>query len=195
MPDSADQQLISQFVLTFNRLSDCLAHEVDPDHFHSALAVEELDEHGFWYWKPIRIDTHRACLDSIYAKLPARFPSLYEQLVLSYRWAEVDLRIFTLLANPPGEDLEPLLEQIHRDKHLAKVLEVNGFVRFGKGPDIDYDPVCFDLRHRHHDGDFRIVKLDHEEILCHSRIREVAELASSFRDLVLKTIETAKDTP
>ncbi len=188
---SADQQLVSEFVLTFTKLDDCMTYEGDAYPFRFQLAVGNPDEYGYRRWEPIRVETDPSCLDALYAKLPARFPHLYEQLVLSYRWAEVDLERFTLLANPPGEGLELLLEQIHRDKHLTKILESNGYMRFAKGPDIDYDPVCFDLRHRR-PGDFRIVKLDHEEILCNSRIREVAELASSFRELVLKTIEDAK---
>jgi len=192
MPSSADQQLISEFVLAFSKLNDCLAHQRDPDPVHSALAIDDPDEHGFWYWKPIPMETGRSCLESIYAKLPGRFPRLYEELVLSYRWAEVDLKTFTLLANPPSEGLGLLLEQIHRDKHLTKVLEANGYMRFAKGPDIDYDPVCFDLRRCRQGGDCPIVKLDHEEILCNSRIREVAELAPSFRNLMMKTIEDAR---
>lgn len=54
-------------------------------------------------------------LDPLYAKLPARFPSLYEELILSYRWDEVFLPNFTLIANPPGEDLSGLPDRMsHR---------------------------------------------------------------------------------
>jgi hypothetical protein len=67
-----------------------------------------------------------------------------------------------------------------------------GFVQFGKGPDFDYDPVCFDLTHRVTDGDCRIVKFDHEEILCNYRLVEVGELAPSFRRLVELVIDDAE---
>jgi hypothetical protein len=192
MPSSNDQQLVTDFVLTFGRLDECMTYEGDPYPSRYALATGEADEHGFRHWEPIRVDTNRSYLENIYAKLPGRFPRLYEQLVLAYRWAEVDLTRFTLLANPPGVDLEPLLQQIQADKHLSKVLEENGYVRFAKGPDIDYDPVCFDFRRRRQGGDCPVVKLDHEQILCNSRIRKVAELAPSFRDLVFTTIATAR---
>jgi hypothetical protein len=56
------------------------------------------------------------------------------------------------------------------------------------GPDIDYDPVCFDLNKRSPDGDCAIVKVDHEEALSHERFRIVAVLADSFRELVQQTI-------
>jgi hypothetical protein len=49
---------------------------------------------------------------------------------------------------------------------------------------MDYDPVCFDLRRRESGGDCRIVKIDHEEILCNYRVVEVIEIAPTFRRLV-----------
>ncbi len=56
---------------------------------------------------------------------------------------------------------------------------------------MDYDPVCFDINSRKKNGECRIVKIHHEEILCNNRVKLVAELAPSFRDLVLGTIDQA----
>jgi hypothetical protein len=185
---SADQQLIHEFVAAFGKLNDCLTCEGDPDPVRSSLAVGEPDEHGCRHWQAVRVKTDRSCLESLYIKLPARLPRLYEQLILSYRWAEVDLGRFTLLANPPGEGFDGLLQYLHFDD----LLEASSYVRFARGCDGDYDPVCFDLGQRRQGGDCPIVKLDHEQILCNSRIRKVAELAPSFRDLVTETIDAAK---
>ena len=61
---------------------------------------------------------------------------------------------------------------------------------------MDYDPVCFDMNSRKKNREMRVVKIDHEEILCNYRIKVVAELARSFEALVLQTIEAAnKKTP
>src|SRR5262249_27585534 len=120
-----------------------------------------------------------------------RFPVLYETLILSYRWAEVELGDYDLLANAPSDDLAPLLSRLHADKHLYKTLVPNGYFQFGRGPGGNYDPICFDFRHRQRNGDCRIVRLDHEEVLCRFRIREIVELAPNFRSLVLRTIERA----
>src|SRR5438094_606085 len=108
-------------------------------------------------------------LSPLQARLPAHFPSLYEQLILSYRWAdEVDLGCFRLLPNPGTSDFSGLAAAIFRDKGLIESLIPGGFIQFGKGPDMNYDPVCFDLRgRRRKDRDYRVVRLDHEEILCH----------------------------
>ena len=40
--------------------------------------------------------------------------------------------------------------------------------------------------------DYRIVKIDHEEVLCNYRIKVVSEIAPSFRALVLQTIKHAE---
>jgi hypothetical protein len=119
------------------------------------------------------------------------FPPFKEQLVLTYRWAEVDLGSYRLFGNPIGADLSGLLHEMLKDKFLSACLLKNGYIPFGKGPDIDYDPVCFDVTSRKENREFTIVKLDHEEILCNERIKVVAELAPTFEQLVRNTLETA----
>jgi hypothetical protein len=189
------EQLLEKYVVAFEKLDEMVVDEF------SMLPAEQLisgreDEYGRKLWKPIRVETPKRFLDEIYAELPNqfRFPRLFEQLLLSYRWAEVDLGTYRLLANPPGDDLNGFFQKMtHPD--LWDVLTSAGFIPFGKGPDLDYDPVCFDIKTRKQDGDCRIVKIDHEEILCNNRIKVVAELAPSFHQLVLQTIELAEKAP
>ncbi|MBZ5662853.1 MAG: hypothetical protein LAO08_20830 [Acidobacteriia bacterium] len=183
--------LIARFVASFEKLDELTATEgIYPIAWQ--LAVGDPDEYGQKRWRPIKVISKAENLEPIYSNLPARFPRLYEQLVLSYRWADVDLQSFTLLANPPGTDLGGLLHEISKDKALWNCLRKAGYVQFGKGPDLDYDPVCFDMSSRKNKGrDSRIVKIDHEQILCHDRVKIVGELAPSFEKLVLATIEKA----
>ncbi|MGA9813143.1 MAG: hypothetical protein WBQ64_10220 [Terriglobales bacterium] len=184
-----DEQLLEHFVASFEKLNDLIAWENDP--ISVQLSVGSPDEFGFSHWRPAVIETLPSQLESVYAKLPARFPKLFERLVLSYRWAEVDLGMCRLLANPPGPDLTGMLVQMSRDPAIWGSLLPAGYIQFGKGPDVDYDPVCFDIKSRKKNGECRVVKIDHEEILCNNRVKLVAELAPSFRDLVLQTIEQA----
>lgn len=187
-----DEELIDEYVAAFEKLDDCTIWSADP--ITRVFATGDRDEHGYERWRPLQFSTNGADLDQLYEKLPARFPPLYERLILSYRWPEVDLKDYRLLANPFEPGLGALLEQMQNDKALWETLVPHGYVQFGKGPDCDYDPVCFDFRHRQRDGDCRVVKIDHERILCHQTVREVAELARSFRELVLKTIDRAGRT-
>lgn len=80
-----------------------------------------------------------------------------------------------------------------RDKAIYNALIPAGYVQFGRDADMDYDPVCFDISTRGKDGDYRIVKIDHEEILCNNRVKVVAELARRLEELMLQTIERASN--
>jgi hypothetical protein len=185
-----DELLVERFVASFEKLDEMTADEV-PDPIAWQLAVGDRDQYDCRRWRPIKVNTEPSSLEPIYSKLPARFPRLFERLVLSYRWAEVDLRSFRLLANPPGSGLDGLLHQMSQDAVLWKCLVEAGYIQFGKGPDIDYDPVCFDVNARKQNRDYKVVKIDHEEILCNDRVQVVAELAPSFERLMERTIEEA----
>ena len=187
---SAQQNLIDRFVASFEKLDEMTINEAFSP-LASQFAIGDADQYGLKRWCPIKVPTALSELELLYSSLPARFPPLFEHLVLQYRWAEVDLRFYRLLANPPGEDLRGLLHEMSKDSGLWKVLLPGGHIQFGRGPDVDYDPVCFDIKSRNKNGDCRIVKIDHEEILCNYRIKIVEELASSFEMLMTETIRIA----
>jgi hypothetical protein len=184
------EALLKDFVASFPKFDDMLAMD-STDEAEWQLAVGDSDQYGCKRWRPLKTDTDPKFLEPIYSKLPARFPSLYERFVLSYRWAEVDLGSYRLRANSPGPDLSGLWLEISEDEFLFQTLIRSGYIPFGKGPDVDYDPVCFDLTVRNKNREFPIVKIDHEEILCRSRIKVVSELAKTFEALVVQTIERA----
>jgi hypothetical protein len=97
-------ELLSVYIQSFSELNDlCEFPEIHP--FVAALATGESDPSGMVRWKPRRLETQASSLQPIYAKLPARFPPLFERLLLTYRWAEVDLQGNRLLRNPLGHDL------------------------------------------------------------------------------------------
>lgn len=189
--ENYEKSLLRTFIESFEKLDDMKAVEhVDPITWQ--LAAGNPDAYGRRKWRPIEVTTEPECLDLIYAELPARFPHLYERLILLYRWAEVDLRSFTLLANPPGPGLNALQKKISGDPTLWKCLRKAGYIQFGKGPGGNYDPVCFDIKSRKKKRrDCGIVQIDHEEVLCYDRTRIVKEIAPSFEDLVKAVIRKA----
>ena len=191
--DERRSNLLEQFVGCWEKL-DGFSLDESLDSLASQFSTEDENQFGGKLWRPIPQATDPSMLDPLYAKLPARFPPLYEQLVLTYRWADVDLGSYRLLGNPLGPNLSGLLDKMLKDKFLSTCLLKSGYIPFGKGPDIDYDPVCFDLKSRKKNREFSIVKLDHEEILCNERIKVVAELAPTFEQLLRTTIEAANST-
>jgi hypothetical protein len=186
-----DDRLVECFVASFDKLDNMTVFkETDPAAWQ--LSVGNAGQYGFRHWRPKRVTSNKSLLQPIYSQLPAPFPPLYERLVLSFRWAEVDLQVCRLLANPPGPDLGALFQEISGDPKLWKYLREAGYVQFGRGPDMDYDPVCFDTNSSKNSKAYKIVKIDHEEILCNGRVKIVGELAPSFRDLMLLTIDRAE---
>jgi hypothetical protein len=185
-------QLIQDFIACvpkFDAMSEC--KESNPIAWE--FRTQDADEHGWFDWRPLKSNTDASCLEPLYTHLPGRFPALYERLALTYRWAEAYLDQYRLLPNPLGPDLNRLFDQIRGDDAIWSALTKSGYIQFGRGPDMDYDPVCFDLSSRKkHNRDCRIVKIDHEEILCNDRVRVVSELAPSFEKLVRDTIERAR---
>lgn len=166
-----DADLLSAFVALFNPLEE----QIYPD---PVLPAGEQSTDSF-------------ATERLYACLPAKFPQLYEKLVLSYRWQRSDISDgYRLLANPPGSDLSGLRQEIFRDSGLSNELLPNGFIQFGFASAYDYDPICF-LTKRQSQTDYPIVQLDHEEILCNRRIQIIETVADSFREFVQNQIAQA----
>jgi hypothetical protein len=115
-------------------------------------------------------------------------------LLLTYRWATVDLDIVSLLANPLSPGLEGFVAGVVKDPHLAEALLPQGLVQFGRPSGGDYDPVCFVTSKRRDGSDCPVVRVDHEEILCNRQVKILDEVARTFRALVEAVIDRA-ETP
>jgi hypothetical protein len=126
----------------------------------------------------------REALSALVPRLPARFPPLYELLVISYRWPETLLGPVSLLANPPGPDLTGLADEIFRDPALTEALHTAGHLQLGRVNGGGSDPICFDTTRQRADRDAPIVRINCAEILRNGGIRIVEEIAPSFRQLV-----------
>jgi hypothetical protein len=186
----SDAQLLQRFVEKFEELSDLLfCPNTDP--IAKEFRTGESDGSRIREkWRPLKVATDPSALDGLHAKLPARIPKLFEHLLLNYRWAEVDLDMFTLTANPIGHDLSRWLAEASRDTFLWNFHLSNGYIPFAKGH--DYDRICFETKTRKKGDECRIVKIDHEGVLVNERIVIVRELAPSFRLLVEQTIAHKK---
>ena len=189
-----EESLVDRFIACFDKLGDemvVLAGSVPSDW---QLATGDRDEYGRRRWRPIRVNTELSLLDPIYSKLPARFPPIFERLVLSYRWAEIDLHSHRLLANPPGPDLNGLLQQMSGSPAMWSCLLQAGYIQFGKGPDFNFDAICFDTRSQKKNRDCMIVRIDHELHLGGEwKTRWIVRLKSAeiLPDNSLKTIACA----
>jgi hypothetical protein len=126
----------------------------------------------------VRQKTDYSALLPIYLKIGTKFPNLYETLVLNYRWHGANVGLFRFLLNPPGPDLSGFRMDMFRDTDLLQGCLNSGFIQIGRGPGANYDPVCFEQKGS------RIVQLDHESVLCKSKIKLVKQFASNFDELI-----------
>jgi hypothetical protein len=185
-----DDLLLSRFAASFSRYDDDVAdagspaERVDPDTL-GVVTCHGLPARSGFAWRPLACTAPASALVALRAKLPGRLPPLYERLIASYRWREVDLCQLRLLANLPGEDgsLEPLAREIMADPAFVDVLFPRGLVPFGKALE-SYDPVCFDSTRPTLEGDCVIVRLDHEAVLVDNRVEVGEVVAASFREWV-----------
>lgn len=166
--------------------------------FHNAQPPPELSagvDPEDWEtirWRPARIDTPRDALCILRERAGADLPRLFEHLILSYRWLEVDLQVVRLFENPPATDLKPLYDRMFADRVLNNTLIPARYVRFALAPN-DYDPICFDLNH-YQNGDCPIVRFEHESILCHDKIGDSQQIFPSFRKLMQAVVAIDSQT-
>jgi hypothetical protein len=187
-----DSELIVELVDSFGIFDDLRAYKDSVAGDIQGLVLGPWNDYGLAPWRPRMEASSSSALEELYQSVPGPFPPLYAQLILSYRWYEVDVGQLRLLSNLPPR-LDGLREAIVGDQHIFNTLREAGFVQFGKGPDVDYDPVCFDLRRPDNRQDCPIVKFDHEEILCNDRLVQIAELAPTFRTLLELVVEDADE--
>jgi hypothetical protein len=132
MLSSKNSELMVHFVLSFAMLDELWADRtLDPIAWE--LAAGESYELGRKTWWPAKQRTDPSYLQPLHAAVPTRFPSLYESLVLHFLWADVDLRLFTLFANPKAGDLKLLLGRIATDQHFWNHLIHAGYTPVGRG--------------------------------------------------------------
>lgn len=142
---------------------------------------------------PIALASDPRLLGQLYEKLPARFPPLYERLICSFRWQPAWVGEYRLLGNPPGKDFHGLEQQIFKDRNLAEVCIKNGYIYFGFRGE-SYDPICFNTNGKQKGRNFEIVILDHEQILCNSKIYVVMRVAKTFDDFVVMVTQSRDGT-
>ena len=132
---------------------------------------------------PIREEDNASRLRIFEEKLPKRLPQSFESFLSRYSFPAFDVLGITLFAW--DADSNPYIEEASAAKNsLSEFLIPAGFVHIGRTDMGGFDAICFDWNEPAQNREYRIVQVDHEDILCNSKVRVVAELWPSFIELV-----------
>src|SRR5882757_2652299 len=109
-------------------------------------------------------------IEALEKSLPKRFPASYRFLVTRYTFPSFAAGSLQLSGNPGDDQPDELSSVIFKDRLIADTSLKAGYIQFARPEGGSYDPICFDSKLPANNREFRIVRLDHEEILCHGRI-------------------------
>jgi hypothetical protein len=132
---------------------------------------------------PIRRANNAQRLLSFEEKLPKRLPQSFESLLSRRSFPAFDVVGITFF-EWDSEANQYLVEASAPKNSLSELLIPAGYVQIGRPDTGDFDAICFDLNREAQNREYPIVQVDHEEILCNSKVRVTGELWPSFVKLV-----------
>jgi hypothetical protein len=139
---------------------------------------------------PIREEDNKSRLEVFELKLPKRLPQSFESFLSRFSFPAFDVLGITLFGW--DSDANPYVEEASAARgSLSELLIPAGYVQIGRTDLGGFDAICFDWNSSAQNREYRIVQVDHEDILCNSKIRVVGELWPSF----VKLVEGALSTP
>jgi len=115
------------------------------------------------------------------------FPSSFHELYGKFLFESFEVGDVEFFANLDSDEYEDIKQSLFRDAIILKVTLDNGYIHFAKSSDGSYDPICFNTWRRN-DGDYEIVRLDHEAILQFEKIKVVKVIASSLKAFMAKEV-------
>ena len=133
---------------------------------------------------PIRAEDNASRLRVFEEKLPKQMPHSFEQLFLSrYSFPAFDVLGITLF-EWESDSNKYIVEASAPKNSLSELLIPAGYVQIGRPDTGDFDVICFDLNRQAQNREYRVVQVDHEDILCNWKVRVTGELWPSFVKLV-----------
>ena len=91
---------------------------------------------------------------------------------------------FTTLFDWDSDSNKYIVEASAPKNSLPELLIPARYVQIGRPDTGDFDAICFDLNEQAQNRECRIVRVDHEDILCNWKVRVSGQLWPSFIKLV-----------
>jgi hypothetical protein len=131
----------------------------------------------------IRSEDNSQLLRELESKLPTRLSPSFESLLSRYSFAPFDVSGISFFGwGPTSTELFEVASP--RRGSLSEFLLPAGYFQIGQPDTGSFDAICFDLKTKKQNREYRIVLADHEEVLCNSRVKIRSELWPSFRNFL-----------
>ena len=127
---------------------------------------------------------HEDSIAALEQRLPSPLPPAFRALVSRYSFLAFEICSVEIFDNTGEESRDDWAYRLFADKTLSATLLTSGYLQFARPATGSYDPICFDTKRKRGDGEYPVVWIDHEGILCRDKIVVRAELAPSFVELV-----------
>jgi hypothetical protein len=114
---------------------------------------------------PIRPEDNASRLRMFEEKLPKRMPQSFESFLSRYSFPAFDVLGITLFEWDSNSN-KYIVEVSAPKNSLSELLIPAGYVQIGRPDTGDFDAICFDLNREAQNREYRIVGVDHEDILC-----------------------------
>jgi hypothetical protein len=145
-----------------------------------------VKEHGV----PIRHEDNAPRLSGLEEKLPKRLPQSFESFLSRYSFPPFDVVGITFFGWESDSNLY-ITEALAAAGSLSELLIPAGYVQIGRPDGGDFDAICFDLKQKPQNREYRIVQVDHEDILCNWKVRVTGQRWHSFISLIESALSSA----
>jgi hypothetical protein len=140
---------------------------------------------------PVREEDNKTRLEALEGKLPKRLPQSFASFLSRYSFPTFDVAGISLFGWE-SDSIAYIEEASAAKDSMSELLIPAGYLQIGQPDTGSFDAICFDLNDQRQNREYRIVRVDHEDILCNWRVRISAELWPSFIKLVDGVLSSAK---
>ena len=138
---------------------------------------------------PIRNEENASRMALLEEKLAKRLPQSFAFFLSRYSFPTFDVMGISLFGW--DSDCNPYIEEASAAKgSLSELLLPADYVQIGRPDTGNFDAICFDFNEQSQNREYRIVRIDHEDILCNWKIRVSGELWGSFVSLVVAALSS-----
>jgi hypothetical protein len=150
------------------------------------------EDDGYSGWRIVRHD-NAARIEGLERRIGRRFPPSFRDLASRYSFPAFEYGPLMFFANAAEETFWDLSRKLFLDPVMSPLLLRAGFIQIGNPYFYNYDPVCFDCNLSKEET--RLVRLDHEAILCRGEILVIDETAPSFVELLRSLLKSDPGAP